>query len=288
MILGARYHYGVPPASGPAVLKKRLGDELRRLRSAADVSVMQAAVELGCSEGKVRHMELGRNSPSKPDLKVLMELYGASAEVHADLEELRQAAGQPAWWSSYRLPTWLQNYVGMETDAATISNFALELIPGLLQTKDYARATHVVTPHLLAPEEIDRKVAARLRRQERLTAEDPVTLHAIISEAALHRVRATDYGPEQYRHLIAMSERPNITINVLPFSKGLHDSLSGGFILLDFPEGVSAPVAYFESAISGQMENDQAIIASLRDVFAHLRAQSLGDEDSAQFIAEWI
>ena len=285
---GSRYYYAVPQPPGPAVLKKRLGDELRKLRTAASITVAQAATELGCSEGKVRHMELGRNVPSKPDLTVLMTLYGADAEVHAALEELRQAANQRGWWSAYRLPPWLQNYVGMEADASVISNFELELIPGLLQTEAYARATHTRTAHLLTPPEIDRKVAARLKRQERLTAREPATLHAVISEAALHRVRGTDYAADQYRRLVAMSERPNVTINVLPFSKGLHDSLSGGFFLLDFPPGVSAPVAYFEYAISGQMEDDQQIVARLRDVFATLREQSLGAEESTQFISEWI
>jgi transcriptional regulator with XRE-family HTH domain len=278
----------VPQPPGPAVLKKRLGDELRALRTATTVTVAQAAVELGCSEGKVRHMELGRNLPSKPDLTVLMALYGVNAEIHAALEELRQAAGKRGWWSTYRLPTWLQNYVGMEADASVISNFELELIPGLLQTEAYARATHVATPHLLPAGEIDRMVTARLKRQERLTAAEPAQLHAIISEAALHRVRGTNYATEQYRHLVAMSERPNITINVLPFSKGLHQSMSGGFVLLDFPPGVSASVAYFEYAIAGQMEDDQEIVTKLRDVFAHLNEQSLGDEESSHFIGEWI
>lgn len=275
------------PSAGPAILKKRLGEELRRLRDAAGIAVPQVASELGCSVAKVGHLESGRNVLSKPDLKVIAELYALSPEVHADLEELRLAANTRGWWSRYRLPLWLQNYVGMEADAALVRVFALELIPGLLQTEAYSRELHVLVPHIVAPEEIDRKVAARKKRQERLTADEPLELRTVISEAALHRLRGSECAPEQFRHLVAMAKRPNVTINVLPFSRRLHQSMSGGFVLLDFPEGVSAPAAYFEYAIAGQMEHDAKVVARLSDTFDQLAEDSLGADESAEFIAEW-
>jgi transcriptional regulator with XRE-family HTH domain len=270
------------------VLKRRLGEELRSLRLTADVPLAQVAGELGCQEGKVRHIENGRTPPSKPDLTVMIGLYSAPPEVHQALEELRQAATTKGWWASYRLPTWLQNYVGMEADASLIRNFALELVPGLLQIEAYAREVHTLGPKLMEPAVIDKRVAARLKRQERLTADDPPTFHAVISEAALHRLRGAEYAAEQYRHLLAMGKRPNVTINVLPFSKRLHQSMAGGFTLLDFPEGVSAPVAYFDYATAGQLEHDAKIVSQLSDVYDQLIDMSLGDKDSTEFIAEWI
>jgi transcriptional regulator with XRE-family HTH domain len=279
----------VSPNVGPALLKRRLGEELRRLRRAAHVTVARAAAELGSSEAKVRHLENGRNVPSKPDLTVLVGLYHAPAEIHRDLEELRLVAMRRGWWSSYRLPGWLHNFVGMEADASLIRNFELELIPGLLQTDAYARAIHTLGKHLRHDNRaIDRLVNARLTRQELLTKEQPTEFHAIISEAALYRLRGTDFADVQYRHLLTMAERPNVTISVLPFAKRLHQSMSGGFILLNFPDDSSAPVAYSDNAFGGQMEHEPGVVAQLSEVFDELAEQSLGAKDSAEFIGDWL
>jgi transcriptional regulator with XRE-family HTH domain len=278
------------PNLGPAILKRRLGDELRTLRQAAKVTVSQAAAELGSSEAKVRHMENGRNVPSKPDLTVMIALYGSSAQVHESLEELRQAANSRGWWSSYRLPPWLHNLVGLESDATLIRNFDLELLPGLLQTEAYARMINTVGPRVYPPDEVDRHVAARLKRQELLDGARGVTYHAIISEAAFYRLRgtSTDIAAEQYRHLTMMAERPNVTVQVLPFAAGFHESMAGTFVLLSFPRGVSTPVAYFEYPFGGQLEHDPQVVSRLSEVHDSLSERALGTKDSADFIAGFI
>jgi transcriptional regulator with XRE-family HTH domain len=263
--------------------KRRLGDELRKLRETSDVAAEQAAAELDCSVAKIRHIEGGRNAPSKSDLTVLCKLYGASDDVHAVLEEIRKSASKPGWWSTYRLPKWLQTYVGAEADAHTVSNFELELIPGLLQTEAYARALH----ELVGATDIGRKVAARAKRQERLTTDDPLTLHAVISEAALRRLNGADFGKEQFRHLIAMAERPNIHLQVLPFSAGLHVSLSGGFVLLEFDPEVSLPAGYLEYAAGGQLVDDPVVVRTLTERFATLQEHAMSEHDSVDFIREW-
>jgi transcriptional regulator with XRE-family HTH domain len=273
---------------GPALLKRRLGEELRRLRAAADITVARTAAELGSSEAKVRHLENGRNVPSKPDLTVMIGLYNAPTEVHEDLEELRQAATKRGWWSSYRLPTWLHNFVGMEADASLIRNFELELIPGLLQTEAYARRIHGLGKHLSDPRAVDRHVKARLKRQELITRTRPVELRAVISEAALHRLRGSDFAADQYRHLLDMGKRPNVTITVLPFAKRLHQSMSGGFMLLNFPDDSSAPVAYSDYAFGGQMEHEPNVVAQLSEVFDDLADLALSERKSAEFIGDWL
>lgn len=264
--------------------RRRLGDELRKLREASGVPAERAAAELDCSVGKIRHIEGGRNAPSKSELTVLIGLYGASSDVHSVLEEIRKGAAKPGWWSTYRLPKWLQTYVGAETDAHTVSNLELELIPGLLQTEAYSRAVH----ELIGATDIDRKVAARAKRQERLTSEEnPLTLHAVISEAALRRLADVPFAKEQFRHLVAMSERANVTIRVLPFSVGLHGSLSGGFVVLDFDPEVSLPAGYLEYAAGGQLVDDPDVVRTLASRFAALQEQAMSEKDSAQYIAEW-
>jgi uncharacterized protein DUF5753/helix-turn-helix protein len=257
------------------------------LRVAAGVTVSRTAAELGCGEGKVRHMENGRNVPSKPDLTVMIALYFATAEQHEELEELRQAASRRGWWSAYRLPSSLHNYVGLEADATLIRNFEVELIPGLLQTPDYARDAHAVGPKILDPDDLARKVAARLRRQERLTGDKAVTYHAVISEAALCRLKWTEYAENQYRHLLEMASRPNITIVVLPFSKRLHPSMAGGFILLDFPPNVSAPVAFYDHATGGQLIHDTDDVIRLSEVYEELTTTSMAADETIAFLKRW-
>jgi transcriptional regulator with XRE-family HTH domain len=286
-----RYDRTVPttPDAGPALLKKRLGEELRKLRMAAEVTVVRTASELGCGEGKVRHMENGRNVPSKSDLTVMVALYSAPADVHEELEELRKAATKRGWWSSYRLPTWLHNYVGMEADATLIRAFELELIPGLLQIEDYAQDVGMRGgPKKRDPEEVERGVRARLKRQEILTGDSPATYHAVISEGALHRVKGTSYAAAQYRHLLEMARRPNVTIAVLPFSANLHLSMAGGFTLLDFPAGVSAPVAYYDHVTGGQLEHDPTVVARLSEAYDELAARAMGSDGTTAFIGRWL
>jgi hypothetical protein len=256
---------------------------LRKLRDASGVTAEQAAAELDCSVARIRHFETGRNIPRKPELAVLVQLYNASAEVGAVLEEIRRGGAKPGWWSTYRLPKWLQSYVGAETDAHTVRNFELELIPGLLQTEAYARAVH----EQAGATDIDRKITARAKRQERLTSDDPLTLHAIISEAALRRTASTDFAKEQFRHLVAMTKRPNVTIRVLPFSSGIHGSLSGGFVLLDFDPEISMPTGYLEYAAGGQLVDDPDVVRTLSERFATLSNQAMPETDSANYIGEW-
>jgi transcriptional regulator with XRE-family HTH domain len=277
-----------PPNVGPALLKRRLGEELRTLRSAAEVTVARAAAELGSSEAKVRHMENGRNVPSKPDLTVLLALYDAPASVREDLEELRQTANRRGWWSSYRLPTWLHNFVGMEADASAIRSFELELVPGLLQIEAYANVLHSFGPLVVDPKAADPLVNARLRRQEILTRENPVSFRAVISEAALHRLRGNDFAIEQCQHLLTMGERPNIDVSILPFAKRLHQSMSSGFTLLSFPDDTYSAVAYVDYAFGGQMEHEPKTVARLSEIYEELAAKALGAQESAEFIGDWI
>jgi hypothetical protein len=286
----SRYDYTVlsPSDAGPAVLKKRLGEQLRTLRVAAHVTVARTALELGCGEGKVRHMENGRNVPSKSDLTVMIALYGAKPQVHESLEELRKAATRRGWWSSYRLPSWLHNYVGLEADATLIRNFEVEIIPGLLQIEPYARDMHVLGTKVLDPEDMERKVAARLRRQERLTGENPAMYHAIVSEAALHRLKGTKYASTQYQYLLDMARKPNITLAVLPFSKRLHPGMAGGFLLLDFPPGISAPVAYYDHVTGGQLLHDTEDVTRLSEVYEALTSLALSADETITFLDAWL
>ena len=273
--------------AGLTIRKRQLGAALRQLRIDAGDTREQTAFVLGCSATKVTNVESGRNVIGKTELIVLLQHYGAgSAGKLEALEELRQEAGKRGWWSTARLPEWLANYVGLETEASSVRSFELELIPGLLQTEQYAREVHVLRGQ--KPGDLERRVKARLRRQERLTASDPLRLSALISEAALARcARQPGVAADQFRQLLGWAQLPNVKIQVLPFATGLHSGMQGGFTLLSFPEGLLPDAGWQEYALGGHIIDDPTDVASLTTLYDELRGQSLGCDESLTLLAEF-
>jgi len=268
--------------------RKQLGAELRRLRHEASVSVESIAELLDCSIAKVGHFENGRNGIRKSDLAVLLNYLGVSADRQAVLEELRKASTERGWWATFRLPTWLQTYVGLESDATSIRVFELELVTALLQTKAYARRTQEIADHTVSREDVDRFADARIRRQSVLTGPDPVQLSVILSEAVLARTAVEpEIGADQVRHLIEAAGRPNISIRILPWSAGMHPAMSGSFHVLDFDPDASLPVAYQEHAVGGHLIDDPEVVGSLTRLFETLAGRALTQADSLALLEEY-
>lgn len=271
--------------AGPSVRRRQLGAALRQLRTDAGETREQTAFILGCSPTKVTYLESGRNVIGKTELIVLIQHYGTEDKL-ATLEELRQEASKRGWWSTARLPEWLGAFVGLESEASSVRSFEMELIPGLLQTEQYAREIHALRGHL-ASDDLERRVKARLRRQERLTAADPLQLSAVISEAALARcARHQSVAVDQFRQLIEWAQRPNIEIQVLPFSVGLHSGMSGAFTLLSFPDKLLPDAGWQEYALGGHIIDDPSDVASLATLYDELRGQSLGCDESLTVLAQ--
>lgn len=273
--------------AGPTIRKRQLGAALRQLRTDAGETREQTAFVLGCSPTKVTYLESGRNVIGKTELIVLLQHYGAAATGKLEpLEELRQEAGKRGWWSTARLPEWLATYVGLETEASLVRSFELELIPGLLQTEQYAREIHVLRGQ--PPDDLERRVKARLRRQERLTASDPLHLSALISESALARcARQPSVAADQFRQLLDWAKRPNIEIQVLPTDAGLHSGMSGAFTLLSFPEGLLPDTGWQEYALGGHIIDDPSDVASLTTLYGEIRDQAPGYDESLTLLAEF-
>lgn len=278
----------IAPMAGPTVRRLRLGIELQRLREAAGVSRATAAAAIGCSVARIGHIESGRNAPSKSDLVVLLHhLYGADESTQRELEALREQASKRGWWSTYGLPEWLAVYVGLETDALSLRCLDLELIPGLLQTEQYMRRLYSLS-RPLSPKETDRRVAARLQRQDRLTEDEPLELITVLSEGALMRcARDTTVSPGQLEQLLVRAEWPNVDLRVLPFDIGVHVG-TGPFSLLSFPEQLLPDAAYQEYAVGGHVIDDQIVVARLATLFDELRSHSLDATESAALIAQLV
>lgn len=274
--------------AGPTIRRRQLGIELQRLREQAGVNRPDAAAFIGCSPARIGHIESGRNVLGKAELIVLLrDHYGADGSTLDTLEEIRREASQRGWWSMYGLPDWLAGYVGLESDASTVRAWELELIPGLLQTEDYARALYTLGGRFSA-KEVDRRVAARMQRQERLTGADAsLKLTAVVSEAALQRcARHPSVAAGQLAQLVDRAKWRNVDLRVLPFGTGLHDGMSGPFSLLSFPDRLLGDAAYQEYAVGGHVIDDESIVSELATLFDELRGQALDTSDSLTMVAQ--
>jgi transcriptional regulator with XRE-family HTH domain len=281
------YHARLIVMPGPTIRRIQLGKELQRLRESAGVTRPEAAAAIGRSPGYIGHIEIGRNPPGKSDLIVLLrDHYGVDAVTLATLEDLRAEASTRGWWSTYGLPEWLAGYVGLETDATSLRCLELENLPGLLQTEQYMRRLYALDVRLSA-REVDKRVPARMRRQDRLVGDNPLELCAIISQAALERcAREKSVAADQLAHLINRAKLPNVELRVLPFDLGLHVGQAGPFCLLSFPDGLLDDVAYQEYSVGGHLIDDESVVSQLDTLFGELHSKSLGPNESLAMIVQ--
>ena len=239
---------------GPTALRIMLGGQLRRMRETAKISRADAGWQIRASESKVSRMELGRVGFKERDVSDLLELYGLTDETErVRLMELARAANNPGWWSRYGdvMPNWFANYVGLEVAAKLIRTYEVLFVPGLLQTEAYARAVVQFGKTFLPPEEIEQRVALRVTRQQILTRANPARLWGVIDESVLKRpIGGRDAMCEQIEHLLKVSQQPNVTLQVMPFSSGGYPGAGGAFTIMRFPEGDLPDVVYIEHAAS--------------------------------------
>ncbi len=182
----------------PTVRRKRLGIELRRLRENARLTCEDVGQRLDCSGTRISRMETGRISVRPGDVRELLEVYGVLGDEADALVQLAREARRKGWWHTYGrvLPTWFEPYIGLEFEAATLRDFQCMVVPGLLQTKEYARAVLRTAPTAGPAEDIDRQVALRMDRQATLDQQEPPDLWVVLSENVL---RAQVGGPDVMR-----------------------------------------------------------------------------------------
>lgn len=273
----------------PTTKRRRLGAALRELRQAAGLTHDDVAAALLCSVGKISHLETARYNIALRDVRDLLNLYGVAGEQFDDLMELCRASRERGWWYSYKdaLRKYFGQAVGLEPDADAIRTYEPLLMPGLLQTEEYARA--VVRdggPRELTDEEVELRVKARMLRQERLTDEEPpLELWAVIEEALLHRPVG---GPEvlraQLTRLAELARWPHITVQVLPTAVGVHPGACGSFLVMEFPDEEDPDVVYID-AVAGELYLDKPEEVRLcKLVFTKLCSLALPPTESRQAI----
>jgi len=203
------------------------------------------------------------------------------------LIQLTREARQPGWWHSFRdvLPNPYEVYIGLEAGAASIRNFEPVVVPGLLQTEDYARATFRNGPRELDHDEVERRVEVRMARQEILSREDRPRLWAVIDEAVIHRlVGGVSVMRGQLRYLAEAAEQGKTTIQVVPYRAGAHAGTTGPFVILDYAEASDPDVVYVETLAGDIYLEERSDVNRYTLAFDRLVAAALHPDESVQLI----
>ncbi|WP_239394493.1 helix-turn-helix transcriptional regulator [Frankia sp. CiP3] len=274
--------------SGPTVRRRRLGAELRVLRDSAGVRPEEAAAVLECSVSKISRIELGRVSVRTKDLRALLDRYGVTDKAQRDaLFALARQSSQPGWWHAFgdAVPRWFEIYIGLEADAAYISKYDHQLVPGLLQTAEYAREIIRVHQPTISEDDLDAKVALRMERQKRLTESDPPHLMVVLDEAVLRRpVGGAETMSAQLAHLIEANRLPTVTVQVLPYSAGAHPAMGSAFMILGFPDASDHEVVYIEELRSSLYIEDPTDVREYQRHLNQIRSISLDVPTSVRMI----
>lgn len=275
-------------STGPTVRRRRLGSELRRLREAHSLKLEVAAERLGLAPSTLSRIETGKAPTRSAYLTSMLEMYGVTdPEQRQVLAEMAREGHRKGWWAAYDdvLPTGFGIYVGLEAEAASLRVFEAQVVHGLLQTEDYARAVTGATRRRRTREEIERLVQLRLQRQEVLDRERPVELFLILDEAVIRRpMGGRKIMSGQLSHLLEASTWPNVTLQVLPTSSGAHPALSGSFCILRFPESTDPDVVYSEGVAGHAYLEKESDVRACSEAFDLLQAAAMTPVDSADLI----
>ncbi|WP_069160513.1 helix-turn-helix domain-containing protein [Nocardia altamirensis] len=281
---------GVDPTvadRGPTALRIAVGGQLRRLREAAGITRDDAGEHIRSSHAKISRLELGRHGFKDRDVRDLLTLYGVTDSDQREMFlELARKANEPGWWHRYNdlLPHWFETYIGLEGAAHTIRTFEGQLVPGLLQTEDYTRA--VVAVRHKSPDSV-RRVELRRKRQEILDRPAPPKLWAVLDEAVLHRpIGSIAVLRAQIEHLTRMTDRPNVTIQVLPYRTGGHPAAGSSFTMLRFAERELPDIVYMEQLASAIYLDRRDEVGRYHEVMDQLAVQAAPPAETNSLLHE--
>ncbi len=271
----------------PTARRIMLGARLRRLREAAEISRAEAGFAIRSSESKISRLELGRVSFKPRDVTDLLTMYGVTdAEKREAFLEMVKRSNEPGWWHRYidLVADWFQDYLGLEESASRIQTWEQQFVPGLLQTEDYAKG---IISHGWSPagaQSLQRQVGMRMRRQSLLSRLDPPKLWAVIDESVLHRpIGGRRVLLDQVEHLIELTKRPNITVQVVPYQFSGY-AAEGSFTALRFAEPELPDVVYIEH-LTGALYLDKRSDTELYGrVFDRLTVDAYTPDHSRQLL----
>ncbi|POX38156.1 transcriptional regulator [Streptomyces sp. Ru73] len=282
---------------GPAVRRRKLGAELRRRRNLAGLTSGEAARLVGWHQSKVSRIETGRSGVRPADVERLLDAYNVHDEESRAL--LAALCGQDAggggggdagrgWWHTYRdlLPPAYRDFISLEAGASHARTLETTVVPGLLQTPDYARAVTRAALADLPQSRIDALVDVRIARQSVLDGDSPLNLSAVLDEAVLRRpAGGPDVMKAQLRHLLDVMELPHVRLQVLPFAAGVHIGITGPFVIFSFPLIADLDVVVLDHLTSSLYLERKEDLRAYSDAFDTLRGHALSCEESSALIA---
>ncbi|WP_344945696.1 helix-turn-helix transcriptional regulator [Sphaerisporangium flaviroseum] len=281
----------------PTILRIRLGAELRELRDRLGLSLDAASKALTAGDhdisvSKLSRLENGKGAIRLHDIRCLLDLYKVGSDAQRDLllrmAREAKAAAPAAWWTDYEsvLPSGLSTYVGLEAGAGRLLTFTLTLIEGLLQTEDYARALIQAWLPTDPPETIERLVQLRMQRQNVLITDPKLELITVMDEAALRRpIGGGTTMRSQLHHVLDVCEKlPNVSVQVIPLSKGAYGPQHGMFTLIEPRDPADKSVAYVDSMGGNLYMQRPDQISRFRTMFGRLQAMALDPHESLNVI----
>lgn len=280
----------------PIGSRRKLGAELRRLRTNAGLTLDEVAEQMTCSTSKISRLETGKGIPKLPDVRELIRIYGVSTEAERDaLLGLVREGREHGWWEPLTEGLTPERFVldspsrypALEASAVSVRSFDIALIHGLLQTPDYTRAVMGALLSRHTPHELDQLVALRTRRQQALfEPESPLRLEVVLDEGILRRVVGS--SAVMADQLAVMSDRStlsNVTVQVLPFDAGFHRAHMGSFVLLEFPVETGPDIVYVEGHAGESYLENRSDVERYRSILQDVIDRALSPEDSRELLA---
>ncbi|MER7212952.1 helix-turn-helix transcriptional regulator [Streptosporangium sp. NPDC000239] len=267
------------------VRQRRLAREIRALRETAGWTTTEAAAHLSWSKSRLNRLETGVAKLTEQDVITICDVYGVTVPVRAALIQLAQDGTRRGWWTAYS-DVFAGSYVGLEDEAHVIKEWGVQLVPGLLQTEDYAR--EVISAGLRDgdAEQVHRRVMARMARRTLLGRPNPPTLHAVLDEAVLHRpIGGQEVMREQLRTLLIAARKPNVTVQVLPFTAGIHAGMDGAYIILEYPNPAD-DVAYIAGTVGDVYVDNPDHVKRYKVSFERICEEALTPDASEVMIAQ--
>ncbi|MDG6101203.1 helix-turn-helix domain-containing protein [Dactylosporangium aurantiacum] len=270
----------------PTLRRRQLGMELRRLREAAHVTIDHVAERLECSGSKISRIETGQTGVTPRDVRDMLDIYHVDPEYAEQLMKIAREARQKGWWQLYG-DVLTGAYVGLEAAADHIRSYEALVVPGLLQTEEYAQAMiHAARPDISVTE-VEKRVRVRMSRQSLVTQDDPIDLWVVLDEAVLRRpVGGRAVMRRQLEHLSLAAGWPNVTLQVLPFSAGAHAGMDGTFTMLLYDESAGQNFVFASNAAGGLFLEKDDELQRYGFIFDYLRANALRPDESVSMIVK--
>ncbi|MFD4262303.1 helix-turn-helix domain-containing protein [Streptomyces sp. NPDC058534] len=277
---------------GPVVRRRKLGAELRALRTAAGITSGEAARLVGWHQSKVSRIETGTSGAKPADVRLLLDAYGVDDDqlrgLLVMLARSDDASGRHHWWHAYRgvLPPTYRDFISLESQAGAMRTLETTVVPGLLQTPEYAREVTRAAVDGMPEERLDTLVEVRLARQDVLRGEPPLELSAVLDEAVLRRqVGGPGVMARQLERLVEAARLPHVRLQVLPFAAGAHIGVTGPFVIFSFSSTSDLDVVVLDHLTSSLHLERKEDLEAYTEAFNALLIHALSPEDSLDFIA---